>query len=186
MKGLKQVNDAKLSGFILGYYLKYKKEYDDLKEYYDRTLKEAEQEHLYSLKAVRYDGVKVDGGQRTDIADKIAKYEEWRKQTDKHCEYWLNTQNNRVVNLYDNVEEYINNTVPWMKDVFGSFREHWKSCNVSLLQEILRLKYLELKSDKDIVADLKITVQDVTNMLYTYTEFTERPLKRSKKKMIIK
>ncbi len=177
---------CKLSIEYLSGYLEAKKEYDDLKEYYDREIKAAEQEHLYSLKAVQYDGVKVDGGQHADIADKIARYEEWRSKTDKHCEYWLNTQNNRVVNLYNNVEEYINNTVPWMKDVFGRFREHWKSCNVSLLQEILRLKYLELKSDKDIVADLKITVQDVANMLYTYTEFTERPLKRSKKKMIIK
>lgn len=73
-----------------------------------------------------------------------------------------------------------------MKDVFGYFREHWKSCNVSMLQEILRLKYLKLKSDKDIAADLKITAQDVANMLYTYTEYTEKPLKRRKKRLIIK
>jgi len=73
-----------------------------------------------------------------------------------------------------------------MKDVFGYFREPWKSCNVSMLQEIPRLKYLKLKSDKDIAADLKITAQEVANMLYTYTEFTERPLKRSKNKLIIK
>jgi hypothetical protein len=177
---------CKLSVELLSYYIKYKKEYDDLKEYYDKTLKEAEQEHLYSLKAVRYDGVKVDGGQHTDIADKIAVYEKWREQTDKHCEYWLNVQNNKAVNSYNNVEEYINDTVPWMKEAFGYFREPWKSCNVSMLQEILRLKYLELKSDKDIAADLKITAQDVTNMLYTYTEYTEKPLKRSKKRLIIK
>lgn len=55
-----------------------------------------------------------------------------------------------------------------------------------MLQEILRLKYLKLKSDKDIAADLKITAQDVANMLYTYTEYTEKPLKRSKKRLIIK
>ena len=103
---------CKLSVELLSYYIKYKKEYDDLKEYYDKTLKEAEQEHLYSLKAVRYDGVKVDGGQHTDIADKIAVYEKWREQTDKHCEYWLNVQNNKAVNSYNNVEEYINDTVP--------------------------------------------------------------------------
>mgnify|MGYP007119946142 CR=1 FL=1 len=71
---------CKLSVELLSYYIKYKKGYDDLKEYYDKTLKEAEQEHLYSLKAVRYDGVKVDGGQHTNIADKIAIYEEWRKK----------------------------------------------------------------------------------------------------------
>jgi len=76
--------------------------------------------------------------------------------------------------------------VPWMKDVFGRFREHWKSCNVPLLQEVLKRKYLYDKPDKDIAADLKITDQDVANMLYTYTEYTEKPLKRSKKKMIIK
>ena len=64
----------------LSLYLKAKKDYDDLKEYYDRELKAAEEEYLYSLKAVRYDGVKVDGGQHTDIADKIAIYEEWRKK----------------------------------------------------------------------------------------------------------
>jgi len=52
----------KLSIERLSLYLKAKKEYDDLKEYYDRELKAAEEEHLYSLKAVRYDGVKVDGG----------------------------------------------------------------------------------------------------------------------------
>lgn len=177
---------CKLSVELLSYYLEYKKEYDDLKEYYDKTLKEAEQEHLYSLKAVRYDGVKVDGGQHTDIADKVAVYEEWRKQTDKHCEYWLNVKNNKAVNSYKNVEEYINDTVPWMKDAFGYFGEPWKSCNISMLQEILRLKYLELKSDKDIAVDLKITVQYVANMLYTYTGYTEKPLKRSKKKLIIK
>jgi len=82
-------------------------------------------------------------------------------------------------------ENYINVEVPWLSRVFDNY-EQWKSCNVSMLQEILRLKYLELKSDKDIAADLKITVQDVANMLYTYTEFTERPLKRSKKRLIIK
>ena len=62
----------KLSIEQLSLYLKTKKEYDDLKEYYNKTLKETEREHLYSLKAVRYDGVKVDGGQHTNIADKIA------------------------------------------------------------------------------------------------------------------
>jgi hypothetical protein len=80
---------CKLSVELLSYYLKYKKEYNDLKEYYDKKLKEAEQEHLYSLKAVQYDGVKVDGGQHADIADKIARYEEWRSKTDKHCDIGL-------------------------------------------------------------------------------------------------
>lgn len=71
----------KLSIEQLSLYLKTKKEYDDLKEYYNKTLKETEREHLYSLKAVRYNGVKVDGGQHTNIADKIAIiYEEWRKK----------------------------------------------------------------------------------------------------------
>ena len=175
----------KLSIERLSLYLKAKKEYDDLKEYYDKTLKEAEQEHLYSLKAVRYDGVKVDGGQHVDIADKIARYEEWRSKTDKHCEFWLDYRKRCMDSRKEITENYINVEVPWLSRVFDNY-EQWKSCNVSLLQEILRLKYLELKSDKDIAADLKITVQDVTNMLYTYTEFTERPLKRSKKKMIIK
>lgn len=175
----------KLSIERLSLYLKAKKEYDDLKEYYDKTLKEAEQEHLYSLKAVRYDGVKVDGGQHTDIADKIAIYEEWREQTDKHCEFWLDYRNRDMNFKKEVVEKYINIEVPWTSRIFDNY-EQWKSCNVPLLQEVLKLKYLELKSDKDIAADLKITVQDVANMLYTYTEFTERPLKRSKKKMIIK
>ena len=43
----------KLSIEQLSLYLKTKKEYDDLKEYYNKTLKETEREHLYSLKAVR-------------------------------------------------------------------------------------------------------------------------------------
>ena len=175
----------KLSIERLSLYLKAKKEYDDLKEYYDKTLKEAEQEHLYSLKAVRYDGVKVDGGQHTDIADKIARYEEWLEQTDKHCEFWLDYRKRCMDSRKEITENYINVEVPWLSRVFDNY-EQWKSCNISLLQGILRLKYLELKSDKDIAADLKITAQDVANMLYTYTEYTEKPLKRSKKRLIIK
>ena len=52
----------KLSIELLSLYVNAKKKYDDLKEYYDRELKAAEEEYLYSLKAVRYDGVKVDSG----------------------------------------------------------------------------------------------------------------------------
>lgn len=170
MRGLKKVNDAKLSGFILGYYLKHKKEYDDLKEYYDKTLKEAEQEHLYSLRAVRYDGIKVDGGQRTDIADKIAKYEEWRKQTDKHCEYWLNIQSNKAVNSYNGVEEYINDTVPWTAGLF-QFREGiWKDCNIPLLQQVLRLKYLECKNDTEIAKLVNMKPADIGNLIHMYVK----------------
>ena len=172
----------------LSLYLKAKKDYDDLKEYYDRELKAAEEEYLYSLKAVRYDGVKVDGGQHTDIADKIAIYEEWREQTDKHCEFWLDYRNSDMSFKKEVVEKYINSEVPWLSRVFDNC-EQWKSCNVSMLQEILRLKYLELKSDKDIATALKITGQEVANMLYTYTELTDRPPKRSRKndnKMITK
>lgn len=175
----------KLSIERLSFYLKAKKEYDDLKEYYDKTLKAVEQEHLYSLKAVRYDGVKVDGGQHTDIADKIAIYEEWREQTEKHCEFWLDYRKSCMDSRKEITEKYINIEMPWLSRIFDNC-EPWKSCNVSMLQEILRLKYLELKSDKDIAADLKITAQDVANMLYTYTEYTEKPLKRSKKRLIIK
>ena len=170
MRGLKKVNDAKLSGFILGYYLKHKKEYDDLKEYYDKTLKEAEQEHLYSLKAVRYDGVKVDGGQHTDIADKIAKYEEWRKQTDKHCEYWLNVQNNKAVNSYNGVEEYINDTEPWTASLFQLREGIWKDCNIPLLQQVLRLKYLECKNDTEIAKLVNMKPADIGNLIHMYVK----------------
>ena len=178
----------KLSIERLSLYLKAKKEYDDLKEYYDKTLKEAEQEHLYSLKAVRYDGVKVDGGQHTDIADKIAIYEEWREQTDKHCEFWLDYRNSDMNFKKEVVEKYINIEVPWLSRVFDNC-EQWKNCNVPLLQEVLRLKYLECKTERDIATALKITGQEVANMLYTYTELTDRPPKRGRKidnKMITK
>ena len=168
MRGLGKSNDAKLSGFMLGYYLKYKKEHDDLKEYYEKALKEAEEEHLYSLKAARYDGVKVDGGQHTDIADKIARYEEWRNKTDKHCEYWLNVQNNKAVNSYKGVEEYINNTVPWTAGLFR-FREGiWKDCNVQQLQQVLKLKYLECKDNIEIAKLVNMNVADVEIMIHTY------------------
>ena len=40
----------KLSIERLSLYLKAKKEYDDLKEYYDRELKAAEEEHLQPIK----------------------------------------------------------------------------------------------------------------------------------------
>ena len=160
----------KLSIERLSLYLKAKKDYDDLKEYYDRELKAAEEEHLYSLKAVRYDGVKVDGGQHADIADKIARYEEWREQTDKHCEFWLDYNKRCMDSRKEITEKYINVEVPW------------KNCNVPLLQEVLRLKYLECKAERDIAAALKITGQEVANMLYTYTELTDRPPKRGKRK----
>lgn len=171
----------KLSIERLSLYLKAKKEYDDLKEYYDRTLKEAEQEHLYSLKAVRYDGVKVDGGQHTDIADKIAIYEEWLEQTDKHCEFWLDYRNSDMNFKKEVVEKYINIEVPWTSRIFDNY-EQWKNCNVPLLQEVLRLKYLECKTERDIATALKITGQEVANMLYTYTELTDRPPKRGRRK----
>lgn len=171
----------KLSIERLSLYLNAKKKYDDLKEYYDRELKAAEEEHLYSLKAVRYDGVKVDGGQHTDTADKIARYEEWREQTDKHCEFWLDYYNRDMNFKKEVVEKYINNEVPWCVRVFDDC-ETWKNCNVPLLQEVLRLKYLERKTERDIAAALKITAQDVANMLYTYTEYTDRPSKRGKRK----
>jgi len=171
----------KLSIERLSLYLKAKKEYDDLKEYYDRTLKEAEQEHLYSLKAVRYDGVKVDGGQHTDIADKIAIYEEWREQTNKHCGFWLDYRKSCMDSRKEIIEKYINVEVPWTSRIFDNY-EQWKKCNVPLLQEVLRLKYLECKTERDIATALKITGQDVANMLYTYTELTDRPSKRGRKK----
>lgn len=171
----------KLSIELLSLYLKAKKKYDDLKEYYDRELKAAEEEYLYSLKAVRYDGVKVDSGQHTDIADKIARYEEWREQTDKHCEFWLDYHNRNMDFKKEVVEKYINNDVPLRARVFSDC-EIWKNCNVPLLQEVLRLKYLECKTEKDIAAALKITGQEVANMLYTYTELTDRPPKRGRRK----
>lgn len=171
----------KLSIELLSLYLKAKKKYDDLKEYYDRELKAAKEEYLYSLKAVRYDGVKVDGGQHTDIADKIARYEEWREQTDKHCEFWLDYHNRNMDFKKEVVEKYINNDVPLRARVFSDC-ETWKNCNVPLLQEVLRLKYLECKTERDIATALKITGQDVANMLYTYTELTDRPPKRGRRK----
>lgn len=178
----------KLSIERLSLYLKAKKDYDDLKEYYDRELKAAEEEHLYSLKAVRYDGVKVDGGQHTDIADKIARYEEWREQTDKHCEFWLDYNKRCMDSRKEITEKYIDAEVPWKSRIFDNY-EQWKNCNVPLLQEVLRLKYLECKTERDIATALKITGQEVANMLYTYTELTDRPPKRGRKndnKMIIK
>lgn len=171
----------KLSIERLSLYLKAKKDYDDLKEYYDRELKAAEEEYLYSLKAVRYDGVKVDGGQHTDIADKIARYEEWREQTDKHCEFWLDYHKGCVDSRKEITENYINIEVPWLSRLFDNYEE-WKSCNVPLLQEVLRLKYLECKTERDIATALKITGQEVANMLYIYTELTDRPPKRGRKK----
>ena len=171
----------KLSIERLSLYLKAKKKYDDLKEYYDRELKAAEEEYLYSLKAVRYDGVKVDGGQHTDIADKISRYEEWREQTDKHCEFWLDYNKRCMDSLKEITEKYINVEVPWKSRIFDNY-EQWKNCNVPLLQEVLRLKYLECKTERDIATALKITAQDVANMLYTYTELTDRPPKRGRKK----
>ena len=171
----------KLSIERLSLYLKAKKDYDDLKEYYDRELKAAEEEHLYSLKAVRYDGVKVDGGQHADIADKIARYEEWREQTDKHYEFWLDYNKRCMDSRKEITEKYINVEVPWKSRIFDNY-EQWKNCNVPLLQEVLRLKYLECKAERDIAAALKITGQEVANMLYTYTELTDRPPKRGKRK----
>ena len=169
----------KLSIELLSLYVNAKKKYDDLKEYYDRELKAAEEEYLYSLKAVRYDGVKVDGGQHTDIADKIARYEEWREQTDKRCEFWLDYHNRNMDFKKEVVEKYINNDAPLRARVFSDC-ETWKNCNVPLLQEVLRLKYLECKTERDIATVLKITAQDVANMLYTYTELTDRPPKRGR------
>ena len=171
----------KLSIERLSLYLKAKKDYDDLKEYYDRELKAAEEEHLYSLKAVRYDGVKVDGGEYTDIADKIARYEEWREQTDKHCEFWLDYNKRCMDSRKEITEKYINVEVPWKSRIFDNY-EQWKNCNVPLLQEVLRLKYLECKTERDIAIALRITGQEVANMLYAYTELTDRPPKKSKKK----
>lgn len=171
----------KLSIERLSLYLNAKKKYDDLKEYYDKTLKAAEEEYLYSLKAVRYDGVKVDGGEYTDIADKIARYEEWREQTDKHCEFWLDYNKRCMDSRKEITEKYINVEVPWKSRIFDNY-EQWKNCNVPLLQEILRLKYLECKTERDIAIALRITGQEVANMLYTYTELTDRPPKRGRKK----
>ena len=171
----------KLSIERLSLYLKAKKKYDDLKEYYDRELKAAEEEYLYSLKAVRYDGVKVDGGQHTNIADKISRYEEWREQTDKHCEFWLDYNKRCMDSLKEITEKYINDEVPWKSRIFDDY-EQWKNCNVPLLQGVLRLKYLECKTERDIATALKISGQEVVNMLYTYTELTDRPPKRGKRK----
>lgn len=173
---------TKLSIERLSDYLKAKKEYEDLKAYYAAELKAAEEEHLYSIKAVRYDGVKVDGGQHTDIADKIIRYKEWKKETDKKCEYWLNHYKRTADYWRQVVEDFIKDGVTRSHRLLKGFQEHWNSCNVTLLQEVLRLKYLEDKPEKDIAATLKITAQDVANMLYTYTEFTEKPPKRGRRK----
>ena len=146
----------RLSTDILEDYIRKKSEYLAL----EKRLKDGVTQDLYGLRSISYVTASSTGSY-SDLSDRIIKNEELKDFVDKE----LRNFEQKIKLSRETVEQYIKVNARAL-----SYTRAWNGCNLTLLQNILTLKYLNEKSNTQIAATLKISLPTVTNMLSEYTE----------------
>ena len=150
----------RLTRRILGEYLEVKKDYDNLKAYYDA-------ENANTLHSIRSDTVKAYNGEHTDISDKLARLEQVKERQKVLLDLYMHhTEWPR-----ERVENYIQNNIPSFIELskYSHFKI-WQDCPKEQLQKALRLKYLDGKDNIEISKLINMSRSDLESLLNKYTE----------------
>ena len=154
---------VKLKRHILGEYLEVKKDYDNLKAYYDAE----NANNLYDLHSIRLDTVKAYNGEHMDISDKLARLEQVKERQKVLLDLYMH----RTEWPRERVENYIQNNIPSFIELskYSHFKI-WQDCPKEQLQKALRLKYLDGKDNIEISRLINMSRSDLESLLNKYTE----------------